>query len=151
MIDPQLLQAKYEHTYSIVKGQIDGLGHLESVNQPPFGGNCVNWIVGHLVVARCNFLMMLDIPSIWDMSICRRFIPGSDPVTRLEDALAFETITAAFERTQEQLLTALACVPAEKLQVISEEKTIGEHLVFYNAHKAFHAGELSTLRQMLGK
>ena len=150
MIDPQLLQAMYEDTYTMVKQQIDGLEHLESVHQSPFGGNCINWIVGHLVVARCNFLMMLDTPSIWDMTICRRFIPGSNPVTGLEDALPFETLTAGLDRTQEQLMTALGGVSAEKLQVVNEDKTIGEHLAFYNAHEAFHAGELASLRRMIG-
>ncbi len=151
MIEPRLLYALFADTYSSVKRQVDGVTHLESVYQPPFGGNCVNWIVGHLVVARCNFLMLLDAPSIWDMVRCRLFIPGSIPVTNADDAVPFEILLADLDRTQEQLLTALAQVSAEDLDAISGDKTIGEQLAFYQSHEAYHAGQLELLRQMLGK
>ncbi len=151
MIEPRLLEALFEDTCSTVKRQIDEVTHLESVYQPPFGGNCVNWIVGHLVVARCNFLMLLDAPSIWDVARCRLFIPGSIPVANADDAVPFETLLADLDRTQEQLLTALAQASAEDLQVISGDKTIGEQLAFYHAHEAYHAGQLELLRQILGK
>ena len=151
MIDSHLLCVLFADTHAIVKRQIEGLSHLESVYQPPFGGNCVNWIVGHLVVARCNFMMLLDIPSIWSMDQCRRFIPSSPPVTGVDDAVSFQTLLTDLDRTQEQLLAVLANVPAERLDVISGDKSVGEHLAFYHAHEAYHAGQLEFLRQMLGK
>jgi uncharacterized damage-inducible protein DinB len=151
MNDTEMLQTLYKDTYSKVTGQIEGLTHQDSFFQPPFGGNCVNWILGHLVVARCNFLMMLDVQPVWDMVLCRRFIPGSNPVTSEEEAVSFETQRTGFDLTQEQLLTALTRVTAGKLQETSGEKTVGEHLAFYNVHEAYHAGQLSVLRQMMGK
>ncbi len=151
MIDSQLLCALFTDTYASVKRQIEGLSHPESVYQPPFGGNCANWIVGHLVVARCNFMMLLDVPSIWSMDQCRRFIPGSSPVTGADDAVPFQTLVADLERIQEQLLAALGDVAAQKLDVISGDKSVGAHLAFYHAHEAYHAGQLEFLRQMLGK
>ena len=133
----------------LIKQRIEGIEHPESIYQPPFGGNCANWILGHIIVARCNFLMMLSIPSIWDMAQCRRYIPGSDPITGANGAVSFETLCVDLDNTQEQLLAALDQVSREKLQEFSGEKTIEEHLAFYSSHEAYHAGQLEILRQML--
>ncbi|MCP4359439.1 MAG: DinB family protein [Chloroflexi bacterium] len=151
MISQQLLKNLYEESYALVKQQIEGITHQESIYQPSYGGNCINWILGHIIVARCNFMMMLDIPSIWDMAQCRRFIPGSAPITGVNDAILFETLCVDLDNTQEQLLMALDQVPREKLQEISGKKTIGKHIAFYNSHEAYHAGQLEVLCQMLNK
>ena len=118
MISPQMLKNLYEDSYALVKPQIEGIKHQESIYQPPFGGNCVNWILGHIIAARCNFMMMLDIPSIWDMAQCSLFIPGSDPITRANDMILFETLFVDLDNTQEQLLIALDQVSREKFQEI---------------------------------
>jgi hypothetical protein len=149
MISPQMLKSLYQESYIIVKKQIEGLQHLDSIYQPPFGGNCINWIVGHIIVARCNFLMMLDLPSIWNMNQCRRYIPGSNPITNANDAILFEILLDDFDHTQEQLMKILGQVTKEKLQEISGEKTIGENMAFYNSHEAYHAGQLEILRKIL--
>ncbi len=149
MIGQLLLQNLYRDSYALVRQQIEGIGHQESLYQPPYGGNCVNWILGHIVVARCNFMMLLDVPSIWEMAQCRRYIPGSDPVTAESGATPFETLCGDLGRTQEQLLSALGRVSDEKLQETSGDRSIGAHLAFYNSHEAYHAGQLELLRQML--
>lgn len=149
MITQKMLKILYTDTYSLVTQQLEGIKHQESMYQPPHGGNCMNWILGHIIVARCNFLMMLDFPSIWDMARCRRFIPGSDPITAGNDTILFETMVEDLDKTQEQLLAALDQVSSYKLQEFSDEKTIGEHLAFYNTHEAYHAGQLEILRQVI--
>jgi len=149
MISLQILKTLYEDSYALITQHIDGINHSESLYQPPYGGNCANWILGHIITARCNFMVMLDIPSIWNMAQCRQFIPGSDPITRVNDAILFETMCGDFNSTQEQLLNTLNLVSREKLHKINGDKTIGEHLVFYNAHEAYHAGQLDILRQIL--
>ena len=40
-------QAQIANT--VVKRNLEGLTHEESLVQPQPGGNCLNWIVGHLV------------------------------------------------------------------------------------------------------
>jgi len=89
MIQPKFLKELFVDSHSAVKIYTMGITHDESVWQPPFGGNSVNWIMGHLVVSRCNFLMLLNVPSIWNMDQCMRFIPGSSPVTGEADSVPF--------------------------------------------------------------
>jgi hypothetical protein len=56
-----------------------------------------------------------------------------------------------FDKTQGQLLLALDQVTSEKLQGNSGEKTIGEHITFYNSHETCHAGQLEILRQVINR
>ncbi len=149
MTSPQLLQELFRESYTLTKQQIDGVSHQQSIFQPPFEGNCINWIVGHIVVARCNFMMMLDVPSIWDWDQCRRFIPGSDPVTSSAKAVAFDTLTADLNRTQVQLQETLTKTSTKKLQQINNDKAIGVHLALYCNHETYHAGQLAILRHLL--
>jgi hypothetical protein len=151
MIEPRFLRTLFVDTYDAIKRQMEGITHSDSVRQPPFDGNCINWILGHIVVARCNFLMMLDVPSIWGMDQCRRYIPGSAPVTGDDDAVPFNSLLAGLDRTQDQLLTALACASAEDLHLIKDDQSIGGHLISYHAHESYHLGQLEILRQLVGK
>ena len=151
MIEPQFLKTLFVDTHNAIKRQLEAVTHDDSVRQPPFDGNCINWILGHVVVARCNFLMMLDVPSIWAMDKCRRYIPGSAPVTDADDGVPFDSLLADLERTQDQLVTALSRVSAEELRAIKDDQTIGEHLISYHAHESYHLGQLELLRQLVNK
>jgi len=93
----------------------------------------------------------MDVPSIWDMDKCKKFIPGSAPDMNKGGAVAFGTLVADLDRTQEQLLSELAKVTKEQLQAASGERTVEEHLVFYHAHELYHAGQLHVLRNALHK
>ena len=145
MIQPQFLSDQFVDSHSAIKLYTMGITHDESVWQPPFGGNSVNWIMGHLVVSRCNFLMLLELPSIWTMDQCLRFVPGSAPVTGDADSVPFQTLLADFDRTQEQLVSALKESSEKELKQIKSGRTIAESLAYYLAHESHHAGYLEIL------
>ena len=151
MISSKLLMTLFTDSHANIKQLTDGLTDVDSVYQPLFGGNCINWIVGHIVVARCNFLMYLDVPSIWDMNRCRKYIPGAPPILSAEDAVSFESLLTDLDKTQTLLLSVLDKISIEDLQKIIEDKTIGEHLAFYLNHESYHTGQLQVLRKMLGQ
>jgi len=149
MDERTLLIELYKDSYSLVKNQLDGINDTEALIQPSWGGNCINWIAGHLVVARCNLLIMLGSPSVWDMNTCRKYIPGSPPIRDCKGAEKMVKIASALEATQENLIIDLGIVSKESLQVILEDKPLIEHLHLYNNHESFHAGQLDVLKQML--
>jgi len=145
MIQPKFLKELFVDSHSAVKIYTMGITHDESVWQPPFGGNSVNWIMGHLVVSRCNFLMLLNVPSIWNMDQCMRFIPGSSPVTGEADSVPFESLLKDFDRTQQQLISALNEVSDELYSQMKEDRTVAESLAYYQSHESHHAGQLEIL------
>ena len=40
----------------VVRKNVDGLTHEESLVRPPAGGNPANWILGHIIVTRDRIL-----------------------------------------------------------------------------------------------
>jgi hypothetical protein len=151
MIQPSFLQSMFEESFMKVKEHTNQIGHAESVHSPIAGVNCVHWIVGHLVVSRCNFSMLLEVPSIWDWSTCKLFIPGSTPTTETPEKIGFATLIADLDRTQSQLMAALEGATTADLEVVKETQTVGEELIEYAVHESFHAGQLELLRRWLGK
>ena len=151
MVAPAFLRSLFLDSYTKVKTCTMQITHQESIQPPIGGGNCVHWIVGHIVVARCNFLMLLDTSSIWDWPTCKLFVPGSVPTAEAANHICFSNLLMDLSRTQDQLLAALSGVAASDLAVTKDEETIGEHLAKYAAHEAYHAGQLGILRQGLGK
>ncbi len=151
MIAPALLNSLFVDSHAKIKTHTQQITHAQSVQTPAWGGNCMHWVVGHVVVARCNFLMLLDTPSIWDWATFKLFIPGSTPTDTAAELVSFATLLADLDRTQEQLSAALARSTASDMQVERDSKTVGEQLTTYAAHEAYHAGQLEILRQGLKK
>ena len=44
---------------SVVKMQTQGLTHADTLIQPHFGGNCLNWVLGHIVENRDRILELI--------------------------------------------------------------------------------------------
>ncbi len=152
MIDAEQLITLYTTTYDIIKRQTADMTQAESQLQFPFDGNCLNWTLGHITVARCNLLSMLDeTDTVWDWAEAKRYIPGSAPITSSEDACPLDKILEALDRTQERLTEVLKNTSQEKLDSPFEDKTLGETLAFYNTHEAYHTGQIELCRRLAGK
>jgi hypothetical protein len=57
MTKAETLAEYYGLTYRVIKRQLDGVSHEESLVQPPFRGNCLNWVLGHIVCSRAEVLI----------------------------------------------------------------------------------------------
>ena len=149
VVSSQFLLSQYKKTYTQIKELTSGITHRESLVEIAPGVNCLNWQVGHIVVARTNFLMMLEAPSIWGREEIFRFIPGSTPILDEKEAYPFSKLLNDLKKTQNQLQQVLAEVDLDRLTLIKEEKTIAEHLVYYAAHEAEHAGQIEVICRIL--
>ena len=52
MITPVQLAEAFERNVSIAQMQAKDLTHEDSLLQPPFRGNCLNWVLGHMLSNR---------------------------------------------------------------------------------------------------
>jgi hypothetical protein len=150
MTKATFIQSLFQESYSKAKESTSQISHQESIRSPIESVNCVHWVVGHIVVSRCNFLMLLDTPSIWDWPTCKLFIPGSIPTAETPTQISFSTLLADLDRTQNQLMSALESVPIAKLETVKDNQTVGEHLLEYAVHESFHVGQLELLKRMVG-
>ena len=52
MITAENLIAMYARNVLFIKQLTEGLTHIDSLAQPPVPGNCMNWVMGHIVAYR---------------------------------------------------------------------------------------------------
>ena len=140
--------------YEVLKKNLDGVTHEESLIQPEGGGNCLNWVLGHIVATRDNAMQLLNQEPVWGKEIAGIYQRGSDPLRDGSNAQPLEKIVADLERSQDRLVAGLATVSEPELSAPSPDKsiaeTVGEMLFVLQFHEAYHAGQTGLLRRIAG-
>ena len=157
MISATHMAESYDRNVEIVKMQTAGLSHTDSLVQLPFRGNCMNWLVGHLVTNRYNVLKLLTGEMPPEAQRVARYTRESQPITcEDEGVLTLEELLEILEQTQRRLADCLATTTPEALdrQVAffgRRSMTVGEWLLFFFFHDSYHTGQTEILRQAAGK
>ena len=151
MLTPAMLNTRFAESYEQVMEAVAPITQAESLHRPLPDINPMHWLVGHVVVARVNFLTLLAEPSIWPWDICRCFIPGSVPITESDAVITWEALRVDLARTQVLLTTALARTAPDELVALHDGRPLGDHLLEYATHEAYHAGQIVVLEQVLMK
>ncbi len=136
----------------VIERQTAGLGHADSMLQLPFRGNCLNWVLGHILTYRNEMLKLAGADALWDEASSRPYRYGSAAMTADAAAVPMETILADLRRSQERLADALAALTADQLQGhgCSFEENLRECLLELVWHDGYHAGQTEYLRQLTG-
>jgi len=155
MFTTQDLTTAFARNLEIIKLQTAGLTHADSLLQPPFRGNCLNWVLGHIAAYRGILLELLDQPPFLQQAEAMRYMQGSAPVTcDGPDVVRTEKLLAAIEGSQERLATGLRRVTPETLSREIETRlgrmTVGQRLLMLLRHEAYHVGQTELLRQLAG-
>lgn len=152
--DPQALIELFNRTHWIVKKQTEGLTHADSLLQPPQSGNCLNWVVGHLVASRNAILMAMDESPTWseeELAVYKR----ESKLLNVEQAQPLEKLLADFDETQTRIITTLEAISPETLKKPlegdSNKRSVGQRVAFLHWHETYHTGQLELLRQLAGK
>jgi hypothetical protein len=128
------------------------LSHEESLLGPQPGGNCANWVLGHIVASRGGVLSLLGEQPVWNDAESERYKRGSAPIVGTEDGpRPFPEILEAFDRSQERVLAGLSRVSNEQLGSAATEGSMASRLAGLQFHEAYHAGQLGLLRRIAGK
>jgi hypothetical protein len=145
-------------THLVANANLEGVTHAESVAQPQPGGNCLNWILGHVVSARSNALALVGREPIWDEDRGKAYQRHGPPLADPAQALPFEELLADFNRIQDGLLEGLAEVSEETLAqkapfspTNNPDETIGSLLAGLVFHEAYHVGQMGLGRRIAGK
>jgi uncharacterized damage-inducible protein DinB len=157
-MSPETLEQQLRICHSLVKANVGGVTHEESLQQPEPAGNCLNWVLGHLVATRSAFLRGLGGEPVWTQEECRPYDRHAPPIGDDSAATPLAEIWKAYDLSQERLLTAVAGLTPERLvaPVPAElrggpAKTVGALLAFLGVHDAYHTGQTGVLRRLLGK
>ncbi|MEM9555459.1 MAG: DinB family protein [Acidobacteriota bacterium] len=139
---------------------VDSISHEESVRIPGGAGNCLNWIVGHLVRTRGTILGLVGDRESYaeavDAAVYGRgtSMPADDPEGT---AMPFDHLVELFAAAQPRLLAGFAALSDEQLLEPapfsprgSDNETLGSLLAGLSFHEAYHVGQTGLLRRQLG-
>ena len=153
-MDKKMIMSLFETNHWVVTRQVDGLTHEDSLLQLPFRGNCLNWVLGHIIVSRQNALKLLGIDGSWTEAEIARYKFDSDPITSADDPaiLSLERLMSDINTTQQQLKDGFEEISDQQLAEKDErERTVAERLLFLAWHEGYHVGQTEYLRQLSGK
>ena len=153
MIDTQMLVGAFARNFGVIKAQVAGLTHDDSVTQTPYNINCLNWVVGHIVDGRDGMLKEIGAPGVLDAASGLRYRRESEPI--IEDGpgvLSIETLMEALGASQEQLGELLPRMTDDQLvaEVEGWNMKVGEYVFFQYFHDTYHTGQTDLLRQVSG-
>ena len=134
--------------------QVNGISHAESLVQPPFNGNCLNWVLGHILTDRDSMFKELGLPGELTSQQYQRYDRGSDPITSPQDAIHLDDLRAMSTRSAERLKTRNNSMDMTALKLASSghhNRAMGAVLAFAIWHESYHVGQLELLRQISGK
>jgi uncharacterized damage-inducible protein DinB len=152
--DAETLIGSFGLTHQLIRMQTDGLSHKDSLLQPPFRGNCLNWVLGHILEGRNTALTLLGESPIWDNEKVSRYGRGSEAITRGEQALPLGRLLEDLDRSQERIAAALTGTTPEELATVvpfrGSQRPLGQALASQHWHETYHTGQLELLRQLAG-
>lgn len=147
------LIATYRRLNGIMQSQTSDITHEESLLQPPFRANCMNWVIGHMLQSRDTMLSVLHAETQLTADEAALYRRDSEPITDGSKALPLERLLALYYRSTEHLITLLTDASPEMLLSWHEatRSTILERLQSLVWHETYHIGQLEPLRQLAGK
>jgi uncharacterized damage-inducible protein DinB len=146
------LGREFKLNVGVIRSQVAGLSHEDSLLQLPFRGNCLNWVLGHIVHSRQAILHLLAVEPLWDQAQYARYGRESEPIAVDEDVLPLSQILADLAASQEKILARLAEMDAADFENVpsGDERTVGEQVAFLSWHETYHTGQTEYLRQLAG-
>jgi uncharacterized damage-inducible protein DinB len=155
MISTQELLEAYGRNLSIIQEQTKGLSHEQCLLQPPFRGNCMNWVLGHIAETRNSLLKTLGEEPMMTPEECARYGHGSEPVCADgEGVIKLERLLAMLQHSQERIAVALPrLTPQDLTKMVKDHRgqvTLGNRLFFMYFHETYHTGQTELLRQLAG-
>ncbi len=135
----------------------DGVSHEESLAQPHPGGNCLNWVVGHLASSRDLLRGVLGLEPTLGEGEHPVYARSAEPLTDAEKAERFERLTAAFAQDRDDVVAALGKLTPEQLAAPAPfspsnnpEETVATLLAGLVFHESYHIGQTGVLRHVAG-
>jgi hypothetical protein len=149
-------QARIAH--NVVKTNLNGLTHEDSLIQPQPNGNCLNWVLGHLVCVYDRVLPSLQQRPVLGMEALKRYDRGTPPLRDSSEALELPELIAAWNQAAERIDAGLSNLKPEVLDTPvprsptnNPNETVRSLLSTTFFHQAYHAGQTGILRRIAGK
>lgn len=121
-------------------------------------GNCLNWVVGHLVAIYGRVLPLLGQEPALDPGEAARYDRGSEPLADPAAALPLERLLDAWDEASRRFDAGLAALAPEAMDRPAPfspsgdpDETVRSLLVTVVFHQGYHSGQTGILRRVAGR
>jgi len=156
----QDLASMYEFSYFALNRNLNELTHDDSVFIPEPSGNCINWVLGHIISARGTMLLLSGAGApIFTHEEAAAYQRGSAAMKEGDPGMDLALLKSALEESQKKLVPALQALSDEALAAPVPEKykrppltgSVGDALTRLCYHEGYHNGQIGILRRLAGK
>ena len=143
-----------------IEADLKGVGHEESLKQPSPGVNCLNWLAGHILIARGLILTQLGEKPFLDEAETKPYGRGSPPLKPGGPCVALDRILEGIQKTGEVLSGKLESLEDSALEapldptafsLPVEIPTLGALLTVLLWHEGYHTGQLAVGLRLIGR
>ena len=120
------------------------VSHEDSLIAPDKGGNCINWILGHIIASRDDVFEVLGVDKYCSKEFFSLYGRGQKSFSN-EKAIHIEDLLEKLDSTLQKLEDAISEADFE-----DKEEDL-RHLAFLGFHEAYHCGQIGILRRIIGK
>jgi hypothetical protein len=141
---------------NLILSQTEGLTHADTLIQPQPSGNCMNWVLGHILESQVTMLTVLGGISPIDPAGLAVYKRESEPITTDQPwVLPLERLLEQINAVHAALVARLAEMSdtdfSREIQQGERKFTLGWRFLFLHFHYTYHVGQLELLRQLAGR
>ncbi len=146
------LNEMLEFSQRLAHMHVDDVSHEESLIQPQPAGNCLNWVLGHIIATRSAELKNLGAEPFWTPEKSAPYLRGSEGIKKdAPGVIPFAGLILDLDRSHALLSGRYKVITDGELAVPLKEATVRERLVSLRMHEGYHVGQISLLRRLIGK
>ena len=156
MLSPQDFNRLFTIENNLIQSQTEGLSQADTLIQPQPSGNCMNWVLGHILESQVTMLTVLGGISPVDPAGLAIYKRESEPVTaNRPGVLPVESLLEGVNSVHAALVAYLAEMSdadfSREIQQGERKFTLGGRFLFLHFHYTYHVGQLELLRQLAGR
>ncbi|MGC1361714.1 MAG: DinB family protein [Silvibacterium sp.] len=144
--------------HGVVRRCADGFSQEESLIQPEPEGNCLNWVVGHLLHVYDKVLPALGQAPVMKKDATERYARGVPALKGADGALEMTELMAAWDEAAKRVEAGLAGLTTEALDAPAPfspsnnpKETMRSLMTTVFFHQSYHAGQAGLLRRIAGR
>ena len=122
---------------------LEGISFEDSLRSSDSGGNCMNWIIGHIVVTRDALLKAIGEEGLCDENISSLYVKET-PFAK-DKAADTSILLDLYAKSQEIINKKFSETD------FKENPEMSKQLAGFGFHEAYHIGQLGILRRIIGK
>jgi uncharacterized damage-inducible protein DinB len=154
----EILTRQTRAIHGVLRRNVEGFTQEDSLNQPQPGGNCLNWVVGHLLCIYDSVLPVLGQQPVLGASALKRYERGSAELHEAGEALPLTNLLTAWDEATKRVEAGLGTLTAERMDEPAPfspsnnpKETVRSLLATVFFHQAYHVGQTGLLRRIAGK